>query len=293
MDVVKGSALSNPSLTANSTASPTASGIAGIAGIAHKYERIILQNKCRLEEDCSICLDSLYMKQIAYLPCKHSFHQKCIQYSFEKKLYSCPLCRHDLLTALKKTNFSFPIVYDPYTFDPYTFDYTYPYPYGYNYIYDYIILADGIHNYTNDIIDNNHNDFGILPLIVSEEYNMQYWSNIMVNIMPAAIPLAVGVGAAIPLAVGVGAAIPLAVGVGAAIPLAVGVGAAIPLAVGVGSEVGAAVGGAVGAAVGAAVGGAVGAAVGAERVEPNAETNVEPSTDDDNITFHEFLIFYN
>jgi len=247
MDVVKGSALSNPSLTA----SPTASGI---AGIAHKYERIILQNKCRLEEDCSICLDSLYMKQIAYLPCKHSFHQKCIQYSFEKKLYSCPLCRHDLLTALKKTNFSFPIVYDPYTFDPYTFDYTYPY--GYNYIYDYIILADGIHNYTNDIIDNNHNDFGILPLIVSEEYNMQYWSNIMVNIMPAAIP------------------------------------AAIPLAVGVGAEVGAAVGGAdgVGADMGADMGAAVGAEVGAER----AETNVEPSTDDDdNITFHEFLIFYN
>jgi hypothetical protein len=249
---VKGSALSNPYLTA----SPTASGIAGIAGIASKYERIILQNKCpREEEECSICLDSLYMKQIAYLPCKHSFHQKCIQYSFEKKLYSCPLCRYDLLTALKKTNFIFPVVYDPYT---YTYTYPYPYTYDYTYIYDYIILADGLFDYTNDI-DNNHNDFGIPPLIVSEEYNMQYWSNIMVNIMPAAIP--------------------------AAIPLAVG--AAIPLAVGVGAEVVAAVGGAVGAAIPLAVGLEVGLEVG-------LDGGVEPSTDDDdNITFHEFLIFYN
>ena len=83
--------------------------------IAAKYSRIILQKRCKNEtENCSICLESLYMKPVIYLPCKHFFHQTCLNQAFEKKLYTCPLCRYDLVEALTKINFKFPVVYTPY-----------------------------------------------------------------------------------------------------------------------------------------------------------------------------------
>jgi len=114
---------------------------------ACKYERIIIKNKCKNPDDCSICLDSLFMKQVAYLPCKHSFHQSCLKQVFEKKMYSCPLCRYDLMNALKKANFIFPPVYDAYAGNAYAYAgnayagnaytgnayiYTYTLPYAYN-----------------------------------------------------------------------------------------------------------------------------------------------------------------
>ena len=98
---------------------------------AYKYERIILQNKCKNPEDCSICLDSLLMKQVAYLPCKHSFHQACLKQAFEKELYSCPLCRYNLINALQNANFKFPPVDDPFAHGG-AYIYTYVLPYVYN-----------------------------------------------------------------------------------------------------------------------------------------------------------------
>lgn len=98
---------------------------------AYKYERIILQNKCKNPEDCSICLDSLLMKQVAYLPCKHSFHQACLKQAFEKELYSCPLCRYNLVNALQNANFKFPPVDDPFAHGG-AYIYTYVLPYVYN-----------------------------------------------------------------------------------------------------------------------------------------------------------------
>ena len=84
--------------------------------VAKEYDRIILKNKCKLKDDCSICLDSLYEKKAACLPCKHYFHHSCLKQALDKKLYTCPLCRYDLLNALMKTDFKFPIVYNPYTY---------------------------------------------------------------------------------------------------------------------------------------------------------------------------------
>ena len=98
---------------------------------AYKYERIILQNKCKNPEDCSICLESLLMKQVAYLPCKHSFHQACLKQAFENELYSCPLCRYNLVNALQNANFKFPPVDDPFAHGG-AYIYTYVLPYVYN-----------------------------------------------------------------------------------------------------------------------------------------------------------------
>ena len=80
---------------------------------AKKYNRIIIQKKCKNQMDeCAICLDSHYMKTVAYLPCGHAFHHACVQQAFAKNLYSCPLCRSDLVEALLKTNFQFPVAED-------------------------------------------------------------------------------------------------------------------------------------------------------------------------------------
>jgi hypothetical protein len=97
---------------------------------AHKYDRIILKKRqktapedkeceakeCKEGDECAICLDSIDQQMLAYLPCKHFFHHSCLKQAFVKKLYTCPLCRYNLVPALLKTDFKFPIVYDPYTY---------------------------------------------------------------------------------------------------------------------------------------------------------------------------------
>ena len=86
---------------------------------AEKHKRLILQKKCKNKDnDCSICLTSLFMRSVIYLPCKHVFHQRCLNQAVEAKLYTCPLCRYDLLDPLLKSGFTFPEVQTPlYRFD--------------------------------------------------------------------------------------------------------------------------------------------------------------------------------
>ena len=77
--------------------------------VAATTERIIIQQKYPSpKEECSICLSSLFHKQVAYLPCKHYFHSACLTNAFTNKLYTCPLCRTDLTSVLKKIGFEFP-----------------------------------------------------------------------------------------------------------------------------------------------------------------------------------------
>jgi len=77
--------------------------------IAANNNRIIIQPKYPYpKEDCSICLNTLFHKQVAYLPCKHYFHSSCLTHAFKNKLYTCPLCRTDLNTVLNKIGFEFP-----------------------------------------------------------------------------------------------------------------------------------------------------------------------------------------
>jgi len=79
--------------------------------IAENNHRIIIQQKFPLDEkDCSICLNSLFHKQVAYLPCKHYFHYDCLTQAFNNRLYTCPLCRIDLTQVLHKIGFEFPPV---------------------------------------------------------------------------------------------------------------------------------------------------------------------------------------
>jgi len=45
------------------------------------------------DEDCPICMDSLYGKCVYELPCGHVYHIKCIySYIFQIKKVKCPSC---------------------------------------------------------------------------------------------------------------------------------------------------------------------------------------------------------
>lgn len=75
---------------------------------AEKYDRIISEAKCKKkEDDCSICLQPLFMKSVNYLPCKHYFHTQCLNQAVESKLYTCPLCRYNLVQPLLNAGFVF------------------------------------------------------------------------------------------------------------------------------------------------------------------------------------------
>jgi hypothetical protein len=134
--------------------------------IAKDYDRIILKNKCKIEEDCSICLESLYQKQVMCLPCQHYFHHSCLKQALEQKLYTCPLCRYDLTNALMKTDFKFPVVYNPHVFN------------------------DGVYGmrwtYTSESYTIEESDDDSMPDLVAsddESNNLSEWSDLLFNIM--------------------------------------------------------------------------------------------------------------
>ena len=142
---------------------------------AAKYDRLILQKKCTIADDCAICIDSLLAKPVMYLPCKHFFHQACLQQAFEKKLYTCPLCRYDLLDALLKTEFKFPMVYDMNTYIN-TLFYTYPY-YTYPYIYPYTDHPDAEHP------DAEQGDmYDDMPELIDDDPDV-LWNQLFYNVM--------------------------------------------------------------------------------------------------------------
>ena len=117
--------------------------------IADTNNRIIIQQKCPyVKEDCSICLNSLFHKQVAYLPCKHYFHSACLTQAFKNKLYTCPLCRTDLNTVLNKIGFHFPPA-EPEQISDIDLDLIYRLLESSLY-YTYVVPTDDIANYYRD-----------------------------------------------------------------------------------------------------------------------------------------------
>ena len=58
--------------------------------------RRMVQLKCDVSEDCSICLESMLHRRVTYLPCGHRFHLHCFVQQ-RKSMYEsanvCALCR--------------------------------------------------------------------------------------------------------------------------------------------------------------------------------------------------------
>ena len=71
------------------------------------YDRMILQSKCKVEDDCSVCLEPLLNKNAIYLPCKHYFHSACLNMMIKAKTYTCPLCRYNLINSLHQIGHNF------------------------------------------------------------------------------------------------------------------------------------------------------------------------------------------
>jgi uncharacterized protein YjbI with pentapeptide repeats len=76
---------------------------------AKNKNRLMIQQKFNIHEECSICLESMKHKSVMYTPCSHRFHSKCMFILFENcqsSNYKCPLCRHNLLSSIIKLNSS-------------------------------------------------------------------------------------------------------------------------------------------------------------------------------------------
>jgi hypothetical protein len=70
--------------------------------------RVIVQTKYNMDEQCSICLSSMVNKTVLHIPCRHIFHNNCINTVFKSNClakYNCPLCRSDIYSSLKKLGF--------------------------------------------------------------------------------------------------------------------------------------------------------------------------------------------
>lgn len=152
-----------------------------IAENAAKYGRIMLQKKCTIKDNCAICIDSLLTNPVMYLPCKHFFHKCCLKQAFEKNLYTCPLCRYDLVDALLKTDFKFPLINDMHN-DMHTYANTifYSYPYIYpdssnpdiDQTYTYPALQDDdMTELFDDFFDDFYDDSSLL------------WNRLFSNVM--------------------------------------------------------------------------------------------------------------
>ena len=168
-------------------------------------DRIILKSKSKNKDDeCAICIDSLYQKKVAYLPCSHFFHHDCLTQAFEKQLYSCPLCRYDLVPALQKINFKFVnwnVDRDAYIRNSYFRNAYYTIYYNYN-IYNDTFYNDTFYNDTN-YDDTNYDDtnYDDMPDLIddsadelahesandstheSENDNLSSWTGLLVHLM--------------------------------------------------------------------------------------------------------------
>jgi len=72
---------------------------------AKNKNRLMIQQNFDIEEECPICLENMINTPVVYTPCKHRFHAKCmftLLGSEHLSKYKCPLCRHDLMTAIMK-----------------------------------------------------------------------------------------------------------------------------------------------------------------------------------------------
>ena len=75
--------------------------------IAKDTERIIVQTRYHLHEDCPLCLDDMFDKKVKYLPCGHAFCATCLQKQVDSKCpskYKCASCRRGFVSCLIRQN---------------------------------------------------------------------------------------------------------------------------------------------------------------------------------------------
>ena len=49
------------------------------------------------EDNCSVCMSELNIDEhVCELPCKHTFHNDCIQPWLQQYNYKCPICREEV-----------------------------------------------------------------------------------------------------------------------------------------------------------------------------------------------------
>mgnify|MGYP001395550924 CR=1 FL=1 len=68
-------------------------------------ERIKMFAKCRIHDDCSLCLSSMKNKLVVVLPCGHTFHNKChskLRDAAAAYRYRCPVCRHNCKSQIQR-----------------------------------------------------------------------------------------------------------------------------------------------------------------------------------------------
>ena len=67
-------------------------------------KRLMLQLKCKKDDNCPICLDSVKNKSVYWTKCGHIFHKDCFLKHINgthDSCYFCPMCRKCLLNDLK------------------------------------------------------------------------------------------------------------------------------------------------------------------------------------------------
>ena len=70
-----------------------------------KRLKIIILEKCKIEQDCAICHECIYGKMVYHLPCGHIFHKNCFENQIQIKSdwsKKCCLCRLDLEDYINK-----------------------------------------------------------------------------------------------------------------------------------------------------------------------------------------------
>lgn len=75
--------------------------------IAKDTERIIVQTRYHLHEDCPLCLDDMFDKKVKYLPCGHAFCLTCLQKQVNSKCpskYKCASCRRGFVSCIIRQN---------------------------------------------------------------------------------------------------------------------------------------------------------------------------------------------
>ena len=75
-----------------------------LINLSKELDRILIISNYEINENCSICFQSMKNKKTYHLPCGHVYHIECLKRQVKSMYYmgkNCALCRKDLTEYIK------------------------------------------------------------------------------------------------------------------------------------------------------------------------------------------------
>lgn len=78
--------------------------------VAINKNRLVIEIKCGIRSECSICMEEMFLKKVYHCPCGHTFHSHCLL-KWRTIKNNCPLCRQNFVVNTSEISHWFDFAY--------------------------------------------------------------------------------------------------------------------------------------------------------------------------------------